>query len=108
VEHIRCLRGPDKLDNVLYDALSNSCSKALLYVCTKCQAKGSLSQRLFKFELENAQLCDERLASVQLQRETTIVLEKLRAESEEEKARLQEELHDLKHHLTDPEGCECL
>ena len=28
-EHVRCLRGSDKLDDVLYDALSNSRSKEL-------------------------------------------------------------------------------
>ena len=33
-EHVRCLRGPDKFDDALYDALTNSRSKALLYVCT--------------------------------------------------------------------------
>ena len=62
-EHMRCLRGPDKLDNALYDALTSSRTKALLYVCTSCGEKGSLSQRLFKLELENAHLSDERLAS---------------------------------------------
>ena len=46
-EHVRCLRGPDKLDDVLYDALSNSRSKALLHVCMKCLANGySLNIRL--------------------------------------------------------------
>ena len=86
-EHVSCLRGPDKLDDVLYDALTNSRSKALLYVYTRCRAKGSLSQCLFKLELENALLSDERLASVQLLHETTLVLKKLRVDYEEEKAR---------------------
>ena len=40
-EHVIYLRGLDKLDDVLYDALSISHNKALLYVCMKCLAKGS-------------------------------------------------------------------
>ena len=83
-------------------AYSSSRSKALLYVCTRCRAKGSLPQRLFKLELENAHLSDEWLASVQSLHETTLVLEKLRVEHEEEKARLQEECHELRHHVTKP------
>ena len=89
-KHVRCLRGPDKFDDALYDAFTNSRSKALLYVCTRCQAKSSLSQRLFKLELENAHLSDERLASAQSLHEMTLVLEKLRVKHEEEKAHLQE------------------
>ena len=93
--HVSCLRGPDKLDDVLYDALTNSRSKALLYVCTRCWGKGSLPQRLFKLELENAHLSDEQLASAQSLHETTLVLEKLRVDHEEEKARWQEECQEL-------------
>jgi len=101
-EHVSCLRGPDKLDNALYDVLTNSCSKALLYVCTRCRVKGSLSQRLFKLELENEHLNDERLASAQSLHDTTLVLEKLRAEHEEAKARWQEECQELRQRVTRP------
>ena len=33
-----CLRGPNTLGDALYDALSNSRSKVLLHICTKCLA----------------------------------------------------------------------
>ena len=57
---------------------------------------------MFKLELENAHLSNERLASAQSLHETTLVLEKLRAEHEVEKAHLQEECHELRHCVTEP------
>ena len=57
---------------------------------------------LLTLDLEKAHLCNERLASAQSLRELTIVFKKLHAKSEEEKPRLQEELHDLKCCLSKP------
>ena len=53
-EHMSCLRGPDKLDEALYTALNNCRNKAILFVCTKCRKKGSVSKHLCKLETDNA------------------------------------------------------
>jgi len=97
-EYVRCLRGPDKLDNTLHEALTNSRSKALLYVCSICRARGSICQRLFKLELENECLCEERLASAQSLCDAKVLLEKLRVENEADKTHLQDKCREPKNH----------
>ena len=47
-EHVSCLRGPDKLEEALYTALNNCHSKAILFVCTRCWKKGSVTEILFR------------------------------------------------------------
>jgi len=49
-------------------------------------SKGSLTQHLFKLELENTHLSDKWLTSEQSLDEMILVLERLHVEHEEEKA----------------------
>ena len=69
-EHVSCLRGPDKLDEALYTAVNNCRSKAILFVCTKCRKKGSLSKRLYKLEIDNARGEEQRARGVRGERPT--------------------------------------
>ena len=41
-EHVGCLRHSDKLSKELYKALKGCHSRAILYVCTQCRARGSI------------------------------------------------------------------
>ena len=64
-EHIGCLRHCDKLSEELYEALKGCRSRALLYVCTRCRARGSVVKRLHEYEVEHACADEQQLASSQ-------------------------------------------
>ena len=51
-EHVGCLKHSDQLTNELYDALNGCWSKAVLYVCSHCQAKGLIANRLHVSDYE--------------------------------------------------------
>ena len=64
-EHVGCLRHCDRLSKELYEALKGCRSRALLYVCTRCRARGSIVKRLHEYEVESARAHEQRLASAQ-------------------------------------------
>ena len=51
-KRVSCLRGPNKFDKILYRALTNCSSKAVLFVYTRYRKKGSLSKHLYKLEVD--------------------------------------------------------
>lgn len=53
-EHVGCPRTCDRLSYELHEALKTCRSKALLYVCTRCQSKGSVIKRLHEHQVESA------------------------------------------------------
>ena len=79
-EHVGCLRYSDKLSDELYQAITGSRSRALLYVCTRCRAKGSIIKRLHEYEVESARAQEQRLASAQRFDELNERLRELREE----------------------------
>ena len=58
-------------------------SKSIVYVCTPCRNKGSLSNRLLKFELECARANEQRLGSERLLEERQGRIESLLADKQE-------------------------
>ena len=96
------VRQCDKLTEALYAELVGCCSKAILYVCSACQRKGSIAKRLQQDEVEMARAENEQLASereleecnhtlIELQREKQRLVEH-NVELEEEVARFADKL----------------
>ena len=92
----------------LYEALKGCRSRALLYVCTRCRARGSVVKRLHEYEVERARADEQRLASAQridelrerlseLYEERRCMLEK-QASLEKEVQVLNKQLLDLRAH----------
>ena len=86
-EHVGCLKRSDKLTDELYDALVGCRSKSVLYVCTPCRAKGTITNRLHMSEFELARTQDarheERLASAQRVDELNALVMELRDEKKD-------------------------
>ena len=55
-------------------------SKALLYVCTCCQKKGSVIKRLHEYEVENTHAHEQWLASTQTNERLSELIGELREE----------------------------
>ena len=53
-EHVDCVRAPDRPSEEIYAAMSNCHVKCILYCCSRCRSKGSITKRLIKLELESA------------------------------------------------------
>ena len=50
--HVGCLKCNDKVSDELYGALVGCRSKAVLYVCSTCQKKGTIASQLHVSELK--------------------------------------------------------
>lgn len=81
-EHVGCLRNRDKLSTELYEALKGCHSRAILYVCTQCRAKGSVTKRLHEYEVVSAHAQEQRLASAQRTDELSERIRELREEKQ--------------------------
>ena len=62
-EHILCVRSAERPTESMYQALMANRSKAILYICTQCRKRGSISKRPCKHDMEYECACGERLAS---------------------------------------------
>ena len=51
-EHVSCVWSVDRPSKVMYEALTENRSKAILYVRSRCRKQDSVSKCLCKFELE--------------------------------------------------------
>ena len=103
-EHVGCLRHCDKLSEELYEALKGCRSRALLYVCTRCRARGSVIKRLHEYEVERARAEEQRLASAQRIDELRERLSELHEERRcmlERQASLEKEVQVLNKQLLD-------
>ena len=92
-EHMICTRVPDRLDEALYEAVTQCHSKAILYCCYKCRKRGSLIKRINKLESECASLSKQQLASSRDRNKVQEVLEQLCLESQREREGLLAELN---------------
>ena len=81
-EHVGCLRHSDKLSKELYEALKGCRSRAILYVCTRCRAKGSIIKCLHEYEVDSACAHEQRLASAQRTDELSEHVRELREEKQ--------------------------
>ena len=79
-EHVGCLRHRVKLSTELHvcEALKECRSRAILYVCTQCRAKGSIIKRLHEYEVDSAHVQEQWLASVQCTDELSERIRELR------------------------------
>ena len=103
-EHVGCLRHSDTLSEELYEALKGCRSRAILYVCTQCRARGSVVKRLHEHEVERACADEQWLASAQRIDELTECLAELREERQswiEKQASLEKEVQVLNKQLID-------
>ena len=97
-EHVGCLRHSDTLSEELYEALKGCRSRAILYVCTRCRARGSVIKRLHEHEVERARADEQRLASAQRIDELTERLAELHEERRswlEKQASLEKEVQAI-------------
>ena len=97
-EHMVCVRLADRPTEGMYQALMENRSKAILYVCTQCRKRGSITKRLCKHDMEYERACEERLASARALTEARERMQRAEARYQEEKSRMQQqltELHDL-------------
>jgi len=98
-EHQWCVCEAERLNDELYECISTCSSKNILYVCTPCRNKGSLSTRLMKLELECARANEQWLASERLLEEWQLSVNNLLVDKQEliqEKNRLLAQLSDVK------------
>ena len=65
-EHQLCVRETEQLNEELYQSMTTCSSKSIIYVCTPCRNKGSVSKRLMQLEFECARISEQRLASERL------------------------------------------
>ena len=47
-EHVDCIRRSDRPNEAVYEALVKRPCKALLFMCTRCRQKGSITKRLMQ------------------------------------------------------------
>ena len=86
-EHIRSTERPTES---MYQALMENRSKAILYICTQCTKRGSISKCLCKQDMEYERACGERLASTRTLDEAREQLQRAEAHYLEEKSRMQQ------------------
>ena len=82
-EHQRCVRETERLSDELYECITTCSSKSIMYVCTPCRNKGSLSNRVMRLELECARANEQRLASERLLEERRLRVDNLLATQRE-------------------------
>ena len=83
--------------------MSNCHVKCILYCCSRCRSKGSITKHLIKLELESARTHESMLASERLLDERQLTFEGLRRERGElahDKADLTRELQALKQSIS--------
>ena len=76
------------------------CTKRLwqtevMYTCTQCRKRGSISKRLCKHDMEYEHACGERLASTRALDEAREQLQRAEVQYQEEKSRMQQEITEL-------------
>ena len=74
----------------MYEAQTEKKSKAILYVCSCCCKRLSVSKRLCKFEMEYECACEEQLVSMLY--EACDQLQRAEARYKEEKSHMQQEI----------------
>ena len=80
------IHGNMRVDTQLYEVLMKSCSKNILYVCSKCCKLGSIAKHIRKLESDCEHLMSERLASEHITNEKD---ESIRAENDKLQVRLE-------------------
>ena len=79
----------------MYEALTESRSKAILFVCSCCRKRGSVSKCLCKFKLQCERTCEEQLASAHTLDEACDQLQRAEVRYKEEKSCMQQEITEL-------------
>ena len=82
-ERVCCVRLRERPSEALYQALVDSNTRCLIYVCSCCRRQGPVAQRLFQYEKETAHANDERLASARLLEEHEALIRELRNQNAE-------------------------
>ena len=95
-EHVTCVRVPDRVDDILYEAITKCRSKAIVYCCISCRKGGSLIKRMNKLESECALISEQRLASARERDEAQGALRQLRIDSKREREELLAEVRELR------------
>ena len=95
-EHVTCVRVPDRVDDILYEAITKCRSKAIVYCCISCRKGGSLIKRMNKLESECALISEQRLASARECDEAQGALRQLRIDSKKEREELLAEVRELR------------
>ena len=80
-EHVTCVRVLDRMDIILYEALTKCCSKAIMYCCTSCRKGGSLIKYMNNLKSKCALISEQRLASAHERDEALEALRQLRIDS---------------------------
>ena len=50
-EHLKCIREPDRPSERMYVGMAVCLVKCIMYYCSHCQSKGSITKCLVKLEL---------------------------------------------------------
>lgn len=76
-EHRVCIRECNRPSVELYTAITNSHTKAVLFVCSKCRRKGDVARRLFQLENASERANDKCQAAERLLQERQTLVEML-------------------------------
>ena len=87
-----CVRSAERPTESMYQALMENRSKAILYICTQCRKRGSISKHLCKHDMEYERACEEWLASTCALDEAREQLQRAEAHYLEEKSRMQQQI----------------